>query len=157
MLWPPRAQSRLHLWTPGWAPLTLLANQAPWETETITETNWTSWEREWFPQTYHHYNHFPQAKLHNTYSCFFADSPNVFWQLFRVWWSESWSQSPHGLSLSPLAHGLAMLFSELLLGHEGRLGLSPDCPAALWQQASCFTLYNSFVLFFQWLSLKCLT
>ena len=23
-------------------------------------------------------HHFPQAKLHNTYSCFFAESPNVF-------------------------------------------------------------------------------
>lgn len=148
MLWPPRAHSRLHLWTPGWAPLTLLANQAPWETATITVTNWTSWEREWFPQTYHHYiiflrqnstTHIP-VSLPKALMC--SDS-------FSVSDGVSPGVPSHlgSLSPSPPAHGLAMLFSELLLGHEGRLGLSPDCPAALWQQASCFTLYNS-VLFF---------
>ena len=50
MLWPPRARSKLHLWTPGWASLTLLANQAAWETATITVTDWTSGRCSDFPK-----------------------------------------------------------------------------------------------------------
>ena len=67
--------------------------QSPRQTEQVGR--WSD-----FPKHITVNDRFSQERLHNIYSCFFAKSPNMFWHLLHVWWSESRCSRPPVLSLS---------------------------------------------------------